>query len=126
MYSEKENRAGVQRANNEFLRRMLGGELTSGQLPVFNETKPTLPEYPTRPPCNSDPDYSEESMEGTHCKNACDAPMYAPSLAMVYAPKQCWRGLLSPDEALKQGSQFAELVLPFEGYQKGKGGCDRC
>jgi hypothetical protein len=126
MYSEKENRAGIQRANNEFLRRMLGGELTSGQLPVFNETKPTLPEYPTRPPCGSDPEYTEESANGAHCGHACGGPLNAPSLAMVYAPMQCWKGVFNPGEALKHGSQFSELVLPFEGYRKGRGGCEKC
>ena len=126
MYSEKENRAGVQRANNEFLRRMLGGELTYGYVPAFNEESPSLPEYPTRPPCNSDSDDSAGSLSGADCTHVCDAPIQPPSLAMVYAPKQCWRGLLDPTEALKQGTQFVELVLPFEGCQKGKGGYGKC
>ena len=126
MYSERENRAGVQRANNEFLRRMLGGELTTGYVPVFNEETPSLPEYPDRPPCDGGIDQSGAGTAGAHCTSACGTSLNAPSLAMVYAPVQCWRGLLNPTEALKQGSQFSELVLPFEGYRKGKGGCDKC
>ena len=125
MYSEKENRSGVQRANNEFLRKMLGGELMSGAVPVFNEETPPLPEYPTRPPCDGDPDYSMEGPVDAYCGKGCDDPLKAPSLAMVYAPKQCWKGLYNPTEALKHGSQFAELVLPFEGYRKGRGGCEK-
>ena len=39
----------------------------------------------------------------------------APSLAMVYCPRQYWRGILSPDEALKRGTLFAELHKPFAG-----------
>ena len=39
----------------------------------------------------------------------------APSLAMVYCPRQHWRAILSPDEALKRGTLFAELNMPFLG-----------
>jgi hypothetical protein len=38
-----------------------------------------------------------------------------PSLAMVYAPKQCWQNLLDPAVGLAHGSIFADLILPFEG-----------
>lgn len=39
----------------------------------------------------------------------------APSLAMVYCPRQYWRAILTPDEALKRGTLFAELDRPFMG-----------
>ena len=116
MYSETQKRADVQRANNDFLRRMLGGELTSGSVPVFNEEAPSLPEYPVRPPCDGG-EADTEHQAPTHCNGVCGGT--APSLAMVYSPTQCWRRVLTPTEALKQGTQFAELVLPFEGYRKG-------
>ncbi|MBQ9805799.1 MAG: spore coat associated protein CotJA [Clostridia bacterium] len=119
MYSENNKNVGVQRANNEFLRRMLGGELCAGSAPVFNnEETPSLPEYPVRPPCNGgEPDTETESAE--MCGSVCGGHHSAPSLAMVYSPTQCWRRLLNPTEALKQGTQFSELVLPFEGYRRG-------
>jgi hypothetical protein len=42
-------------------------------------------------------------------------------LAMVYSPYQIWRNAYAPDVALKRGTLFAELDLPFEGA--GEGGC---
>ena len=121
MYSENNKNIGVQRANNEFLRRMLGGELCGGSVPTFSEEPPALPEYPVRPPCNGDGSDSMSGHDGT-CGSVYGSAHSAPSLAMVYSPIQCWRRLLDPTEALKQGTQFSELVLPFEGYRKGKGG----
>ena len=39
----------------------------------------------------------------------------SPALAMVYCPRQYWRAIHSPDEALKKGTLFSELHMPFEG-----------
>lgn len=36
------------------------------------------------------------------------------ALAMVYSPKQYWRKLYSPADALSRGTLFAELDLPLE------------
>ena len=44
-------------------------------------------------------------------------------LAMVYSPLQEFRELYDPDVALERGTMFAELDLPFEGGNRGKGGC---
>lgn len=44
-------------------------------------------------------------------------------LAMVYSPYQIWRDAYSPDVALKRGTLFAELDLPFEAAGSCKGGC---
>ena len=41
-----------------------------------------------------------------------------PSLAMVYAPKQCFRMLYEPDRALLRGTLFAELDKPLEGGRR--------
>ena len=122
MYSEQEKRASVQRANDAFLRRMLGGELTSASRPTFSEEVPTLPQYPTRPPCNGG-DTGEGAQGGG--REECPVQVGMPALAMVYAPRQCWRGLYTPREALQHGTQFAELDLPFLGYSKGTGGKPR-
>ena len=44
-------------------------------------------------------------------------------LASVYSPIQIWRNLYDPDEALKRGTLFKELDLPFERGDKSGGGC---
>lgn len=109
MYSDNQKHASVSRANDAFLRRMLGGELMGGDVTVMNTEIPTLPEDGASfPSCNGD---SADSTDRGEC------PLYlkAPSLAMVYAPRQCWRSLLDPRSALAQGTMFAEMVLPFEG-----------
>ena len=113
MYSDDNRRASVRRANDEILRRMLGGELSVGEVPAMTTERPTLPEYPqgNRVRC----DGSEESGKENACgKGECPTCIGAPSLAMVYAPKQCWRNLLDPQSALQAGSLFAELILPLE------------
>ena len=44
-------------------------------------------------------------------------------LAMAYVPMQQWRKLYSAEEALRRGTMFEELDLPFlgeEGVSRGK------
>ena len=36
------------------------------------------------------------------------------ALAMAYSPKQYWRKLYSPEDALERGTLFAELDKPLE------------
>ncbi len=36
------------------------------------------------------------------------------ALAMVYSPKQYWRKLYSPADALARGTLFTELDMPLE------------
>ena len=129
MYIESNRRAAESRADADFLRRMLGGELNTmpnnGMRNNTNagrccEWRPQArQEMPQRPErgcgCNSMP-----------CDTSCPTEVPAPSLAMVYCPRQCWRSLFSPEDGLKHGTIFAELVLPFEGRQLGgKEGCAR-
>ena len=116
MYSESDRRAPARRANDEFLRRMLGGELTGGAVPTMNQPVPELPTYPQRPPC----DGGEESRPMPAPPCAMTPGM--PSLAMVYSPVQCWREVLEPADALRAGSQFTELLLPFVGKGTKEGG----
>ncbi len=35
------------------------------------------------------------------------------SLAMVYSPKQYWKAIYSPEEALDRGTLFTELDMPL-------------
>lgn len=45
-------------------------------------------------------------------------------LSAVYAPIQVWRNIFDDETALKYGTLFAELNLPFAGYkQMRNGGC---
>lgn len=44
-------------------------------------------------------------------------------LAMVYSPYQIWRDAYAPDVALKRGTLFSELDLPFDPAGMNKGGC---
>ncbi|MBQ9784867.1 MAG: spore coat associated protein CotJA [Clostridia bacterium] len=49
----------------------------------------------------------------TTCRD-CPTTLSAPALAMVYAPRQCWRNLFDPALGLSHGTIFKELVLPLE------------
>ena len=44
-------------------------------------------------------------------------------LASVFAPLQSFDNVYDPENALKQGTIFAELDLPFMGRTVQKGGC---
>ncbi|MBO4283949.1 MAG: spore coat associated protein CotJA [Clostridia bacterium] len=47
------------------------------------------------------------------------------SLAMVYSPRQYWRDVYSPVEALDRGTLFAELDKPLTGVcVSGGGDCE--
>ena len=119
MYSENNRRTATGRANDEFLRRMIGGELAHG-VPLMNTNVPpraTLPDYSeNKTACDGQP-RGENS--APMCNNNCPVQLHAPSLAMVYAPKQCWQSVLDPTTGLRHGTIFTELILPFEASQKG-------
>ncbi len=116
MYMNNNKRADVRRSNDEFLRRMLGGDLVAENvLPMMN----TTPTPPMKPSCQGD--------EGSSCPiGKCPKTIKAPALAMVYSPMQCWQNIFEPEEALKNGTMFKDLFLPFYGsnYKNGQGG--RC
>ena len=112
MYSELDRHNSARRANDEFLRRMLGGELNGGACATVNSNVEDLPR-PTLLPANNGTrcDGSENENGG---EQACPKHLHAPALAMVYAPRQCWQNLLDPMSGLERGSIFAELILPLE------------
>lgn len=47
-------------------------------------------------------------------KNPCMEDIEDMPLAMAYVPWQQWRKIYEPKEALKRGTLFKELDLPFE------------
>ncbi len=68
---------------------------------------------------NQAPVTPDTSRSGGNCAAGDDMTFGMP-LAMVYAPCQPWRNLYEPDKALKQGTLFADLDLPFLGSRRGE------
>ena len=114
---DKNQPTAARRSSDEFLRRMRSGEFSGRSLPTMN--RPT--QAPTQTPSNSSNgsnSCNQNSCNGGNSGAACpgdtgNAAM--PSLAMVYAPVQEWRCLLSPQDALSEGTMFRELIKPFRG-----------
>ena len=152
MYFENNRRAPQNRADADFLRRMLGGELNgNGCDRCEDRSNNRSSDRSCDRSCNrshvenrraigeccewgaqarqEDVPMRPDGGCGCQkpCNTSCPTEIPAPALAMVYSPRQCWRKLLDPAEGLKQGTIFAELVLPFEAVpQKGtKEGCAR-
>lgn len=71
--------------------------------------------------------FRESRREETPSNNGCDISsawgLVGYPLASVYAPLQEWRELYDEDRALKSGTLFAQLDLPFVCGKNGKGGC---
>ena len=127
MYFDDQKHASVNRANDEFLRRMIGGELKGEELLRLHSEVLDVPmeQGGRRVDCRGNVYGAEAALgeriqeRGTGCDcGDCPTEISAPALAMVYAPKQCWRGLLDPQTGLSHGSMFTELILPFEGCPK--------
>ena len=129
MYIESNRRAAESRADADFLRRMLGGELNGAANGRARNDLGAGRCCEWRPQARQEAPVRPEGGCGTQrpsCDTSCPTEVPAPSLAMVYCPRQCWRSLFSPEEGLKHGTLFAELALPFEGRQLGgKEGCAR-
>jgi len=127
MYSDANRRSSMRRSNDEFLRRMIGGEQVSAERTVMSSTapmpfKPIAPSVPNLRPnhktaCDGTPRGEANDM-GNVGGESCPLYVKTPSLAMVYAPRQCWQNLFDPQTALANGTLFADLVLPFEAGRK--------
>ena len=81
---------------------------------VTSEARSGLP--PMRPAPTPTP-----PTDGCGCNGGCGGGACGenyPSLAMVYAPKQCFRMLYEPERALARGTLFAELDKPLEGGRR--------
>ncbi len=151
MYFENNRRAAQNRADADFLRRMLGGELNGNGCCDRSADRSYERSYDRDRSCNRasaqphqggmgeccewTPQARQEAPvrpEGgcgcqKPCNTSCPTEIHAPALAMVYCPRQCWRKLLDPAEGLKQGTIFAELIFPLEAvpHKGGKEGCAR-
>ena len=131
MYSENNRRCATGRADGEFLRRMTGGE-PSCPLPASmprcalgSDSKRGTPmrDARVRVNCNGSPVTITREQGDSRCERGtscapCSPDSFAPSLAMVYSPRQCWKNVLSPEEGLCKGTIFSELVLPLEAGNK--------
>lgn len=82
-------------------------------LAVAARPRPTPPP-PQQPPQPMPP---APPATGAACGNGGPGCDHYPSLAMVYAPTQCFRNMYEPAEGLSRGTIFAELDKPL-----GKGG----
>lgn len=123
MYSENNRRSASRRADDDFLRRMLGGELTGDGFPVMNadvddshsNTNTTQPHNAVPQLQNNNRIRCDGSMrQDAESNGTCPTTLHAPSLAMVYSPKQCWKNLFDPATGLSHGTIFQELALPLE------------
>ena len=56
---------------------------------------------------------------GGGCADGAGDGTMGASLAMVYSPRQYWRDVYSPVEALDRGTLFAELDKPLTGVSAG-------
>lgn len=75
-----------------------------------------------QPPYSS-PLPAREGCGAVQSRSLIDCLPAAPSLAMVYAPCQVFSDLYELDEALKNGTLFRALNMPFQpGYRK-RGDC---
>ncbi len=106
MYSEQNRRTTDRRADQEFLRRMLGGTLQGDRAPG-------------RGTCavSSSPVFAPSPASRRASTGSCGSSkpqVCSDTLAMVTSPVQCWRELYSPAEALAHGTLFRELELPLE------------
>ncbi len=145
MYSENQRYSAVRRSNDEFLRKMLGGELSASCGQARCGTRRTTNRCAnayagqtgdtcTRGACKSHemqarqdgPACNEgDSLHHNHdCGNSAPWAQTFPSLAMVYSPMQSFENRYEPSKALQRGTLFADLDLPLEGCN-GKEGCAR-
>ena len=160
MYIESNRRAAESRADADFLRRMLGGELNGGGCVCerdrsYDRSGERSYERSQGRSCSCERSYNRTFVESRRdntgdccawtpqarqeapmrpendcgcqrpCDTSCPTEIAAPALAMVYCPRQCWRKLFDPEEGLRHGTIFGELVLPFEAAPK-KGGKEGC
>lgn len=113
MHSENSKNAVLRRANDEFLRQLLGGEPMRAEGGSQHCPVACANESGTRP-CRRREERPGPSCSQGDAHHACPKTIAAPALAMVYSPLQCFEGLLEPAQALRAGTQFAALVLPLE------------
>lgn len=106
---ENDNRTPRERIDDSFLRRMLGENRPESVLPQERERVTERGSLPCNPDANN--------------RRLMNFP-----LGMVYSPYQEWRNIYDTETALRQGTLFRELDMPWEvpAPTVGKGGrcCD--
>ena len=114
MYTEDKNIMPRETISDELLSRMLDSTRACCDLP-FPARRNTCG-------CGNggNDDWSEM---GEHCNQSRRFGLEGYPLASVYAPLQEFRNLYDKESALKEGTLFAELNLPFMGRSVTKGGC---
>lgn len=105
MYMDDDTLTPRDRISDDMLRRMLNG---SGAR--LSET----PAPERTPPCSN---------EGNSCIAGNTWGLKNHPLASVFAPLQEFRNVYDRDTAMKHGTIFAELNLPFMGATVNRGGC---
>ncbi len=121
MYFENNRRTSSQRTNDDFLRRMLGGELKRENGTPCNSqdrasrqgglgSKRSMPRSEMQETSNACP-----LRPASSCTCDCPTQIPAPAIAMVYVPRQCWKDVVEPSIGLAQGTIFTDLVLPLTG-----------
>ena len=117
MYSESNRHFASHRTDDAFLRRMLGGQLTGEALSGSStDDAQAIPvcDKATRTSCQGLASATQSTPACPSHAGECPSNIPAPSIAMVYAPRQCWRNLMDPATGLAHGSIFSELILPLE------------
>ena len=103
MYMDDDTLTPRDRISDDLLRRMLNG------------TEPRVSESPA-------PQW-EQSHDHCSCTMGTKWGLHDYPLASVFAPLQEFRNLYDRDTALKHGTIFSELHLPFMGESVKGGGC---
>ena len=137
MYIENNRRAAENRADADFLRRMLGGELNGNGCDgnrscnrPFVESRQEMgaccewtPQARRQPQARQEeaPPMRPENGCGCQkpCNTSCPTEIHAPALAMVYSPYQKFDSLYDPRQGLCNGTIFGELNKPFHGDGRG-------
>ncbi|CUX33924.1 spore coat associated protein CotJA [Clostridium sp. C105KSO13] len=91
--------------------------------PCSNIAPAGRPDNQRRPGCGECPTVeSARKLAPGQCEKRYDPIADAPlAIAMAYVPWQKWRDVMKPHEAIRRGTIFKELSLPFHG----RGGCNR-
>ncbi len=120
MYTDDDIMTPRERIGDDMLRRMLAGELTG------NGIKRNMEEDTRRGgQMNGQEELSSERgrcRRGDEMSASGSFGLEGYPLCMVYAPLQSFGNLYEPEDALKRGTLFREMDLPFMGESIAKGG----
>ena len=113
MYTEDDTMTPRERISEDMLRRMLDGDYRNNGNNGGNAW-----ERRENSSCNNHANSSCNNYANSSCNNHANGGSWALRgypLASVFAPYQEFRGLYDRETALKQGTVFLELDLPFMG-----------